>query len=50
MLGPVLGEEAGSNDTDGFVLGRTDGLILSDGTKLGCFDAVSALLGPVDGS
>jgi hypothetical protein len=35
MLGPVLGAEAGTDDTDGFVLGITDGLILADGTKLG---------------
>jgi hypothetical protein len=35
MLGPLLGAETGSDDTDGFVLGITDGLILTDGTKLG---------------
>jgi hypothetical protein len=45
MLGPVLGTEVGSDDTDGFVLGITDGLILTDGVTDGLILTDGAKLG-----
>ena len=35
-LGLTLGEEAGSIDTEGPLLGLVEGYVLFDGTSLGC--------------